>query len=369
VILGEQSRLISPDKITSIAVLGNAQLSSAALRLAAESGVPIYIYHPNHGKIASKMDSPYFHNLAAVRRQQVFFAVDVAATQWIISLFEFKTQFQNDNLKFLQNRKPQLSKTITQTIQNSEKWLLAFKKVEKILLEDARPHIMGIEGTIAKEYWALIGAFFNDPAIFGGRNRRPALDTFNVALNYAYGMLYNVVEQACFAAGLDPQLGFLHVDDYAKPTLVFDIIEPFRAWIDRLLLELFLKTLVLDAFFEPLETGGMSLSQKGKNGLIPAVNEFLNERTHFNQKRLTRQTPIFRFAGLFVHQLKIYKFKKECYLNKPLLLCMTLQKIVSEAKLQIASLQWAWSVYNFLFSWEPLKLKKCILLFGGFKKK
>jgi CRISPR-associated protein Cas1 len=168
----------------------------------------------------------------------------VAATQWIISLFELKTQFQNDNLKFLQNRKTQLSKTIAQTIQKSVNLLLSFKKVETVFINEARPHLMGIEGTLARAYWSVIEQFFNDATVFSGRNRRPALDTFNVALNYAYGMLYNMVEQACFAAGLDPQFGFLHVDDYAKPTLVFDMMEPFRAWIDRLLLELFLKTVV-----------------------------------------------------------------------------------------------------------------------------
>jgi CRISPR-associated protein Cas1 len=311
VILGEQSRLISPDKITSIAVLGNAQLSSAALRLAAESGVPIYIYHPNHGKIASKMDSPYFHNLAAVRRQQVFFAVDVAATQWIISLFEYKTQFQNDNLKFLKDRKPHLAKSIVQTIQNSEKGGIAFKKFEKALLETARPHLMGLEGALARAYWASIQLFFDDPTLFSGRNRRPAVDRFNVVLNYGYGMLYNLVEQACFAAGLDPQLGFLHVDDYAKPSLVFDMIEPFRAWVDRFLVELFLKTGFSEDFFEPTDHGGFSLSSNGKKWLIPAFNEYFNQRTPFNQK-LSRKTHLFRFAGLFVNPLKTYQFKKEC---------------------------------------------------------
>jgi CRISPR/Cas system-associated endonuclease Cas1 len=68
VILGEESRLISPDKITSIAVLGNAQLSSAALRLAAESGIPLFIHHPQNGKAEVRMDSIYFQNLAEVRR-------------------------------------------------------------------------------------------------------------------------------------------------------------------------------------------------------------------------------------------------------------------------------------------------------------
>jgi CRISPR/Cas system-associated endonuclease Cas1 len=150
VIWGEESRLISPDKISSIAVLGNAQLSSAALRLAAASGVPIYIYHPNHGKIASKMDSPYFHNWAEVRRQQVLFAMDVAATQWIISLFEYKTRFQNDNLTFLKDRKPHLAKGILLTIQKNEKGFLAFNKFEKTPLETARPHLMGLEGALAR---------------------------------------------------------------------------------------------------------------------------------------------------------------------------------------------------------------------------
>ena len=31
-------------------------------------------------------------------------------------------------------------------------------------------------------------------------------------LNYAYGILYSLVEKACICAGLYPFVGFLHVD-------------------------------------------------------------------------------------------------------------------------------------------------------------
>jgi CRISPR-associated protein Cas1 len=314
VILGEESRLISPDKISSIAVLGNAQLSSAALRLAAASGVPIYIYHPNHGKIASKMDSPYFHNLAEVRRQQVLFAMDIAATQWIISLFELKTQFQNDNLTFLQNRKPNLAKSIAQTIPKTAKGLDAFKPLQTSLLETVRMQIMGVEGNLAREYWNLLEMGFENPTLFEGRNRRPATDTFNAALNYAYGMLYNGVEQACFAAGLDPQLGFLHVDDYAKPTLVFDLIEPFRPWMDRMLLEAFLKKDFQAIYFEPTDdfetTKGIQLSKEGKHWLIPMVNAWMAEKIRWNGKFLSRHNQIFRFTGEFVNKLRHFKFQR-----------------------------------------------------------
>ena len=41
-------------------------------------------------------------------------------------------------------------------------------------------------------------------------------------------MLYAVVEGGLFASGLDPHLGILHADEYNKPTLAFDMIEPFR---------------------------------------------------------------------------------------------------------------------------------------------
>lgn len=41
-------------------------------------------------------------------------------------------------------------------------------------------------------------------------------------------MLYSVVEAGLFTAGLDPYLGILHADAHKKPTLSFDLIEPFR---------------------------------------------------------------------------------------------------------------------------------------------
>jgi CRISPR-associated protein Cas1 len=260
------------------------------------------------------MDSPYFHNLAAVRRQQVLFAMDLAATQWIISLFELKTQFQNDNLTFLQNRRPHLAKNIAQTIQKTAKWLDAFKPIQTGLLETVRMQIMGVEGNLAREYWNLIEMGFENPTLFEGRNRRPATDTFNAALNYAYGMLYNIVEQACFAAGLDPQLGFLHVDDYAKPTLVFDMIEPFRVWIDRMLLEAFLKRDFQALYFEPTAdfetTKGIQLSKEGKHWLIPMVNNWMADKIRFREKQLSRKNHLFRFTGEFVQQLKAFQFKR-----------------------------------------------------------
>ena len=53
-----------------------------------------------------------------------------------------------------------------------------------------------------------------------GRETRGALDRFNSALNYGYGILYSQVEKAVTLAGLDAYGGFLHADRPGKPSLV-----------------------------------------------------------------------------------------------------------------------------------------------------
>jgi CRISP-associated protein Cas1 len=312
VILGEQSRLISPDKITSIAVLGNAQLSSAALRLAAESGIPIFIHHPQNGKAEVRMDSIYFQNLAEVRRQQILFALDAEATQWVVSLFQCKQTFQNENLDFLARRKIAFASELGRTKTAMQALFTHFEALQTQPVDSVRLSIMGIEGNIARLYWKSLAVCLADASVFEGRSRRPATDPFNAVLNYAYGMLYTVVERAILAVGLDPQLGFLHVDAYQKPTFVFDFIEPFRPWIDRMCLEAFLKKEVSDAFFESIagEDNGILLSKAGKNWLIPKLNDYLQERIRFNNHLLSRQNHIFRCAGEFVRRLKTFKFIK-----------------------------------------------------------
>lgn len=68
------------------------------------------------------------------------------------------------------------------------------------------------------------------PENYGWKKRegRGASDPINSLLNYGYGILYGQIERALVLAGLDPYAGFVHADRPGKPSLVLDIIEPFR---------------------------------------------------------------------------------------------------------------------------------------------
>jgi len=69
---------------------------------------------------------------------------------------------------------------------------------------------------------------------------RNAANPANALLNYLYAILEAETRIACLTVGLDPGLGFLHVDQKNRDSLALDIMEPIRPQVDRWLYE-FLK--------------------------------------------------------------------------------------------------------------------------------
>ncbi|MBI4691638.1 MAG: CRISPR-associated endonuclease Cas1 [Nitrospirae bacterium] len=106
--------------------------------------------------------------------------------------------------------------------------------------ETFRQQVMGLEGAFALHYWAVVKKLFHNGVTFDGRIREGAKDIVNASLNYGYGILYSRVLNALIKSGLNPVSGFLHGFQHAKPVLVYDLIEEFRAEVvDRSIFTLF----------------------------------------------------------------------------------------------------------------------------------
>ena len=73
-------------------------------------------------------------------------------------------------------------------------------------------------------------------SLIGGTNRH-ATHPMNAILNYAYAGLEGQVRTAAAAAGLDPTVGYLHACHPGRVALVYDLMEPLRPWVDRLVLD------------------------------------------------------------------------------------------------------------------------------------
>lgn len=101
----------------------------------------------------------------------------------------------------------------------------------------ARASAMGFEGRAAAKYWGTFAILVPAKLSFPGRHTRHATDPVNSAINYVYGMLYGEVWRAVIRAGLDPYFGIIHGTERDQGSLVFDLIEEYRApFGDRLVL-------------------------------------------------------------------------------------------------------------------------------------
>ena len=137
----------------------------------------------------------------------------------------------------------------------------------------------------SKTYFEAINSVMPEKFKFDGRSRQPATDEFNCLLNYGYGVLYSMVENGCIIAGLDPYIGFMHTDNYNKKSLVFDLIEMFRIYVDRTVVYLFSKKMVKDKHFDKIPRG-LTLNKKGKALLIEKLNENFEKTIKYRARNI-----------------------------------------------------------------------------------
>lgn len=100
--------------------------------------------------------------------------------------------------------------------------------------------LRGIEGEAAAVYYSVFGrGLKNADFEFDGRCRRPPQDPVNAMLSYMYTILSHDCTSALASVGLDPQVGYLHVDRPGRPSLSLDLMEELRSvFVDRLVIRL-----------------------------------------------------------------------------------------------------------------------------------
>ena len=83
------------------------------------------------------------------------------------------------------------------------------------------------EASAAGAYWSA----YRGVTGFPGRGQEGG-DPVNAALNYGYGVLKALCFKSLLIAGLDPYVGFLHVEKSGRPSLVLDFMEQWRPRVD-----------------------------------------------------------------------------------------------------------------------------------------
>lgn len=124
----------------------------------------------------------------------------------------------------------------------------------------------------------------------GGRTRRPPRDRFNAMLSFLYAMWMNDCRSALEAAGLDPQVGFLHTLRPGRASLALDLMEEFRPWADRLTLTLINRGQLNADSFVLREGGAVSLQPDARKMVVVAYQE--RKKDEINHPLLVQPVPL-----------------------------------------------------------------------------
>ncbi len=143
--------------------------------------------------------------------------------------------------------------------------------------DDTTATLRGAEGMAANLYFTVFTLALKqqrDAFTFTGRSRRPPRDRINCLLSFLYALVRHDCVSALTAAGLDPFVGFLHVDRPNRPSLALDLMEEFRPWLaDRLALTLINRQQITPKDFKEREGGAVELTDTGRKSVITAYQE------------------------------------------------------------------------------------------------
>lgn len=88
------------------------------------------------------------------------------------------------------------------------------------------------EAACARHYWSEYFAIFDlDGVIRHGEDEKG----INAKLNYGYAVLGALIHRSIIAHGLSPVFGMHHVTRYKAHAMVYDLIEPWRPFVDTAL--------------------------------------------------------------------------------------------------------------------------------------
>ncbi len=272
-----------------VVCFGRVMCSPSLMGLCAENGVALS-FLTEQGRFVARVEGPVSGNVL-LRREQYRRAesaertAEIARSVVIAKVANCRTVLlraarekpEGDGCAALEAAALRLARLV-ETLQ------------EPLTLDTVRGH----EGDAARVYFEVFDhliAESKDAFFFRGRSRRPPLDNMNALLSFLYTLLTHDVAAARVGVGLDPAVGYLHVDRPGRPSLALDLVEELRPVLaDRLALSLVNRRQVRAEGFRRTESGAVEMDdgtrkevlvnyQKRKQEEI--MHPFLKERVAF----------------------------------------------------------------------------------------
>lgn len=290
----EKINKVPVGKVKKIYLTRGVYLSTDVIYTCLDQGIDLILVEKN-GKPLGRLWNNKFGSISSIRKNQLDFARGPNVTGWVIQQLTIKIENQIDLLVCLKTLDEPLEALINESTSQMRRIAGKLSIHKQDDLSEVSQRIRALEGQAARIYFTCINKHLPNKYQFDGRSRHPALDMVNAMLNYVYGILYSHLESGLIKAGLDPFIGLFHRDEYNRPVLTYDVIEPFRPWADWVVFHLCLNEILDESHFE-IDKGQFWLYGDAKRFLIQHFTDFFDEVIDYNGKRLSRLMHLERSA-------------------------------------------------------------------------
>jgi len=297
-------------RLTRVVLVGRVQITAQAMALLLDRRIPV-VMTSLRGRLRGVVCPPDTPHVALRQNQYQLASDSQYALNFCRDLIEARAVSACNVIRRYSYNHPhkELKTHIRKIVEYAE----------EIALQTSIESLRGIEGMMAREYFAALVAIFAELGMgFTGRVRRPPTDPINACLSYVYTLL---TEHSCCAlqtTRLDIYLGFMHKPNRNAPALALDFIEQFRqSIVDRFVMLLFNKKILQAHDFCAGPMNSVLLSEAAKRKLITQWELFLEtpQRLLENQPRLAPRDLIYRQAEALetaVQNLKPYTHYRLC---------------------------------------------------------
>ncbi|MDB5844313.1 MAG: subtype CRISPR-associated endonuclease Cas1 [Polaromonas sp.] len=275
--------------LTAVVCFGHVSLSAPLMHRLAESGQALVLLDDN-GRFKARLEGAVSGNVLLRRAQfqqaaNSVFALDMART-FVAGKIKNTRQVLQRGAR--EAKTEEEVKALTRLADNLAASLRALPEAGSLDM------VRGVEGEAARQYFSglnlLVRLEQRQSFCLDGRTRRPPLDRFNAMLSFLYAMWMNDCRSALEAAGLDPQMGFLHALRPGRAALALDLMEEFRPWADRLALTLINRGQMGAKDFALREGGGVSLLPDARKAVVVAYQE--RKRDEISHPVLAQSLPL-----------------------------------------------------------------------------
>ncbi|MBY5959780.1 CRISPR-associated endonuclease Cas1 [Membranicola marinus] len=290
------------DKIDTMVVFPGVRITSDVLFSLMHHQVDV-VLQTRKGSVKGRVWNNRFGSIANIRKNQLKLAKKEIACRWVIEMITRKIYNQKNLTSVLYQQHLDQADHPGKTLQKIEGCLNKMDLLPVHSMPVIESELRNLEARAAQYYWSWIKSLIPRIYQFPGRVTRQSSDPVNSMLSYGYAMLYHKIESAVIKAGLDPQIGWFHKNQYNKPVLVYDLIEPYRVWVDQVVVGLCTELTVPKALFK-FKDGSCEMTRPARKILSVSINKFLDQSTKHKGKRYKRGYLFFLEARSLASKVK-----------------------------------------------------------------